>query len=76
MGAKQRVVQVWFLLLYLHEENANYKSRSLAVANFTVVQRVRFHDIEEAFLAQAIFLFEEVVFGVRASNITPDYLSE
>jgi hypothetical protein len=39
------------------------------------MQRVGFHDVEEAFLAQAIFLFEEVVFGVRARYVATDDLS-
>ena len=62
-------------LSYLHEEDADDESRSLAVANFTIMQRIGFHDVEETFLAQAIFLFEEVVFRVRASYVATDDLS-
>ena len=36
---------------YLHEEDADDESGSLAVAHLTIMQRVGFHDVEEAFLA-------------------------
>lgn len=65
-----------FLYVYLHEEDTDDESRSLAVAHLTIMQRIGFHDVEEAFLAQSIFLFEEVVFGVRARNVATDNLSE
>lgn len=65
----------YFFFCYLHEEDADDESRSLAVAHLAIMQRVGFHDVEEAFLTQAIFLFEEVVFGVRARYVATDDLS-
>lgn len=59
---------------YLHEEDADDESRALTVAHLPVVERVRFHHVEQALLAEAILLFEEVVLRVRAGDVAPDNL--
>ena len=36
-------------------------------------QSTYFHDMKQAFLSQAIFLFEEIVLRKRPCNISPDH---
>lgn len=68
------VILFFSLSFYLHQEDTDDESRSLAVAHLTIMQRIGFHDVEEALLAQAIFLFKEVVFRVRACYVATDNL--
>ena len=68
------VQQQCTLVFYLHEEDADDESGSLAVAHLAIMQRIGFHDVEETLLAQAVLLFEEIMFRVRAGNVTPNHL--
>lgn len=62
--------------VYLHEEDADDESRALAVAHLAVVQRVRFHHVEQALLAEAVLLLEELVLRVSAGYVAPDHLQQ
>jgi hypothetical protein len=59
---------------YLHEEKSHNEARTLAVANLTVMQGVRLHHIEQAFLSQSVFLLEEVMLWVCAGYVPSDHL--
>ena len=53
----------------LHEQEANDESGTLAVSDLAVVQAVSLHDVEEAFLAEAVLLLEEVMLGIGARYV-------
>jgi hypothetical protein len=61
-----------FRYFYLHEQESDYETRALAVADFSVEERIGFHHIEETLLTQAVFLLEEVVLGVGPGDVPPD----
>ena len=58
----------------LHEEKAHNESWSLAVSNLSIMDAVGLHNIEQRLLANTIFLLEEVVLRIGASNISSDNL--
>ena len=60
---------------YLHEEESDDESGSLTVSNFSIVEGVGLHDVEETLLTQTVFLLEEVVLRIRPRYVTSDHLS-
>ena len=58
--------------IYLHEQESDYETRALAVADLSVEEWIGFHHIKEALLTQAVFLLEEVVLRVGPGNVPPD----
>ena len=55
---------------HIEQKDAHKKSTSLTITHFTIKYGIGFHDIEESFLSGTSLLFEEVMFGVSAGNVS------
>ena len=61
---------------YLHEEKANDEGRALTIADFSIMDGIGFHDIEQGLLADAVLLLEELVLWISPGNVATNHLNK